>query len=229
MATTDAPVRPSSLPDVLPTDRLLVTGKPVPELRGRAAPHRHRPQRRHRRAASGPRSSAIVGGRRVDRPPARPSVAAFVLMGPCLARLAILGHEAAHRLLFPNKRANDVVGRWLLVVPGVRARSTSTAGSTSPTTRTSSAPTSPTSTSTPATRSPRRRCAASSCRDARGISGWKNLKGLLRGAREQGARPVGARGSSAPRSCCSADLHRSSAARGSTCSVARPVDDGRGG
>ena len=27
-------------------------------------------------------------------------------------------HEAAHRLLFSNKRANDIVGRWLLGFPG---------------------------------------------------------------------------------------------------------------
>ena len=35
--------------------------------------------------------------------------------GHCL--LNILGHEAAHRLLFPNRRVNDFVGRWLLAYP----------------------------------------------------------------------------------------------------------------
>ena len=51
-------------------------------------------------------------------------LAAVVLMGPAFARFAILGHEAAHRLLFTNKRANDVVGRWLVAYPAF-VRSTS--------------------------------------------------------------------------------------------------------
>ena len=47
-------------------------------------------------------------------------LAAFVFMGPVHARFAILMHEAAHKLLFTNKRANDVVGRWLGAYPGLR-------------------------------------------------------------------------------------------------------------
>ncbi|MEY4173747.1 MAG: hypothetical protein RI900_912 [Actinomycetota bacterium] len=43
--------------------------------------------------------------------------AAFLLMGRAFAQLASLMHEAAHRLLFSNKRANDLVGRWLLGFP----------------------------------------------------------------------------------------------------------------
>ena len=39
--------------------------------------------------------------------------------GHCL--LNILGHEAAHRLLFPNRRVNDFVGRWLLAYPTFQA------------------------------------------------------------------------------------------------------------
>jgi fatty acid desaturase len=46
-------------------------------------------------------------------------VAAFLLMGPAYSRFAILGHEAAHRLLFPQKRWNDAVGRWLLAYPAL--------------------------------------------------------------------------------------------------------------
>lgn len=41
----------------------------------------------------------------------------FVLMGRAHAQFASLMHEAAHRLLFSHKRANDVVGRWLLGFP----------------------------------------------------------------------------------------------------------------
>jgi fatty acid desaturase len=40
-------------------------------------------------------------------------------MGAVFARLLILGHEAAHRLLFRNRRANDLVGKWLLDYPGL--------------------------------------------------------------------------------------------------------------
>ena len=38
-------------------------------------------------------------------------------MGRTQAQLAALMHEAAHRLLFANRRANDLVGRWLLGYP----------------------------------------------------------------------------------------------------------------
>ena len=44
-------------------------------------------------------------------------VPAFLLMGRTHAQLASLMHEAAHRLLFSNRRANDFVGRWLLGYP----------------------------------------------------------------------------------------------------------------
>jgi fatty acid desaturase len=41
----------------------------------------------------------------------------FVLMGRAHAQFASLMHEAAHRLLFSNRRANDLVGRWVLGYP----------------------------------------------------------------------------------------------------------------
>ena len=44
-------------------------------------------------------------------------VLAFVLMGRAHAQFASLMHEAAHRLLFSDRRANDLVGRWLLGYP----------------------------------------------------------------------------------------------------------------
>jgi fatty acid desaturase len=44
-------------------------------------------------------------------------IVAFVLIGRAFALYAILAHEAAHKLLFTDKRANDVVGRWLLAYP----------------------------------------------------------------------------------------------------------------
>ncbi len=42
---------------------------------------------------------------------------AFILMGRTHAQFASLMHEAAHRLLFANRKLNDVVGRWLLGFP----------------------------------------------------------------------------------------------------------------
>ena len=44
-------------------------------------------------------------------------IPAIVLMGRAHAQFASLMHEAAHRLLFAHKRANDIVGRWLLGFP----------------------------------------------------------------------------------------------------------------
>ncbi len=44
-------------------------------------------------------------------------IAAFLLMGRSHCLLAILMHEAAHRLLFANRKANDLTGRWLLAYP----------------------------------------------------------------------------------------------------------------
>jgi fatty acid desaturase len=41
----------------------------------------------------------------------------IVLMGRAHAQFASLMHEAAHRLLFRNKRMNDLVGRWLIGYP----------------------------------------------------------------------------------------------------------------
>ena len=44
-------------------------------------------------------------------------VVAFLLIGRTDAQLAALMHESAHRLLFSNRRANDLVGRWVLGYP----------------------------------------------------------------------------------------------------------------
>src|SRR5438445_3953978 len=111
MAVTMLP--PSELlPDVLPTDRLSKTGRPVPAVREEL------------RRISDARSVLTVLGVYlqsfgiialalwIGQPWAY--AAAFLLMGRAHCMYNILGHEAAHRLLFTSKRANDVVGRWLL-------------------------------------------------------------------------------------------------------------------
>ena len=46
---------------------------------------------------------------------------AFVLMTRGHVGLNILGHEAAHRLLFRNQALNDFVGRWILGYPTYQA------------------------------------------------------------------------------------------------------------
>ncbi len=45
----------------------------------------------------------------------------FVLMARGHVCLNILGHEAAHRLLFTKPRLNDFVGRWILAYPSFQA------------------------------------------------------------------------------------------------------------
>jgi fatty acid desaturase len=107
---------PGVLPRVLPTDRLTDAGRPVPELRARL------------RAISAWRSSLTVAGAWLQSFGVFAAAVAlnrwwgyliaFALLGRAFALLNILGHEAAHRLLFNQKRVNDFVGRWLLAYPG---------------------------------------------------------------------------------------------------------------
>ena len=129
------------LPDVLPTERLLESGKPVPAIRQEL-----RRIDDLRNAGSvllcWAQAAAIIGGAMWLANPLGYLVAA-VLMGATHARFAILGHEAAHKLLFTDKRANDW---WAGGCSPIRPsyRSTPTGAATSPTTRTSSGPTSPT-------------------------------------------------------------------------------------
>jgi fatty acid desaturase len=181
---------PEALPDVLPTDRLTASGKAVPEVREAL-----------RRIASWRNALTVAGlwativglfaaATWLDHPLGY--VALFVLMGPMFARLAILGHEAAHRLLFRNRRANDLVGRWLLDHPAFvpfdiyrRVHFAHHRDEFGP-----AEPDIPLYAGYPLTRSSWRR---KLLRDAVGISGWKNLKPLLRSLRTAQGRPVGLR------------------------------------
>lgn len=179
-----------ALPDVLPTDRLLASGMPVPELR--------RELRRIddvRNVGSvlltwGQALVTIGGAVWLDHPLAY--AAGFLLMGPAFARFAIIAHEAAHKLLFSNKRMNDAVGRWLLAYPafipleayrrGHFAHHKEEFGPSEPDLNLYAG--------YPITRDSFRR---KLIRDARGSSGWKNLKGLLGAVRSPSARPVALR------------------------------------
>lgn len=99
------------LPLVLPTDRLNDRGKPTRELRDEL-----------RRIPNGRNVVAVVStllqsyGVVVAAAVVNTwwsYLIAFVLMTRGHVCLNILGHEAAHRLLFSNRRANDWVGRFL--------------------------------------------------------------------------------------------------------------------
>src|SRR5690606_27245626 len=173
---------PRDLPDVLPTERLTASGKPVPALRAEL-----------RRIASVRNVSSVLlawgqGAATIglavllDHPVVW--VAAFLAMGPVHARFAILAHEAAHRLLFVNRVANDLVGRWLLAYPALLpfeayrrvhfAHHRDELGPEEPDLNLYSG--------YPITRRSFRRKLT---RDATGISGWKNLRGLLRALRSR--------------------------------------------
>jgi fatty acid desaturase len=106
-------------------------------------------------------------------------IAAFLLMGRAHAQFAALMHEAAHRMLFRNRKLNDFVGRWLLGFPsftpidsyrrGHMAHHREEFGPDEPDI--------PLYRGYPISRDSFRR---KLWRDARGSTGWKLFKGLLR-------------------------------------------------
>src|SRR3546814_18329562 len=90
------------LPDVLPTDRLGPTGKPIRQIRDGL---RRIDDRRNVGSVLltwGHAAVTIGLALYVDHPVAW--VASFVLMGAVHARMAILIHEAAHQLLFTDRK-----------------------------------------------------------------------------------------------------------------------------
>ena len=105
---------PQTLPAMGTTTALRADGRPVPELRERL-----------RRIPSWRNAGSVLGlfvqtGLIVWAAIALPKwlwPVEILLMGRTHAQFASLMHEAAHRLLFADRRANDVVGRWLLGYP----------------------------------------------------------------------------------------------------------------
>src|SRR4051795_11874465 len=99
-------------PDVLPTERLTRTGMPVPQVR---AELRRIPNLANAWTVAFLWLSTIaivVGAVWLSNPIGWGG--AVGVMGPQDAPLASLSHEAAHRLLFSNKKINDFVGRWIV-------------------------------------------------------------------------------------------------------------------
>ena len=102
---------PALLPNALPTDRLNERGKPTRQLRDEL---RRIPNARNAVAVSATVAQSygvVIVAAVLNTWWAY--LAAFVLMARGHVSLNILGHEAAHRLLFSNQRANDWVGRFL--------------------------------------------------------------------------------------------------------------------
>ena len=184
MAATMLP--PSDLlPDVLPTPRLTGKGVPVPEVR---AELRRIPNARNVVTVVGAYAQSfgvIVAAALVHHPVAY--VVAFLLMGRAFALLSILSHEAAHRLLFSNKRVNDWIGRWVLGYPAFTSTDLYRRGHMAHH-KDEFGPNEPDMNlyqGYPIAKDSLRRKLT---RDLLGNSGWKNLKGLLRGLRNEYAK-----------------------------------------
>ncbi len=174
-------------PDVLPTDRLLDSGKARPELR--------RDLRRIDDARNAVTVAACWGWIAViiaaavwlDNPVGY--LVAFLLMGPMYARLAILMHEAAHKLLFTNKRVNDWVGTWLIAYPAWTPISIYRRGHFAHH-KVEFGPDEPDMAFYGGYRCDRATMARRLFRDAVGISGWKNFTPLFRALRRPSGRRV---------------------------------------
>ncbi|HEX4863054.1 MAG TPA: fatty acid desaturase family protein [Acidimicrobiales bacterium] len=178
------------LPDVLPTERLSAAGRPVPAVRERL---RRIPDGRNVLTVLGAwiQSFGVVAAAVwIDR--WWSYAVAFFLVGRGFALLNILGHEAAHRLLFSRRKLNDVVGRWMLAYPAFTpldlyrrvhmAHHREEFGDDEPDMGLYSG--------YPITVASMRRKLV---RDAIGISGWKNLKPLLKALGGANSRPIASR------------------------------------
>jgi len=180
----------SLLPVVLPTEHLGRTGRPTGELRSEL--YRRHPVRNVFNIISVWCQSVgvIALAAWIGHPVAW--VVAFLLMGRAFALFAILGHEAAHRLLFRSKKVNDVVGRWLVALPGFVPLDAYRRGHMAHH-RDEFGPDEPDLmlyAGYPITRASWHRKLR---RDAFGNSGWKNLKGLLFALRSPTSRGVAGR------------------------------------
>jgi fatty acid desaturase len=189
MATTMVP-DPALLPDVLPTERLTATARPIPELR---AELRRIPGVRNLVTVIGfllQSFGVIAAAVWIGHPLAY--VGAFFLMGRAHCLASILAHEAAHRLLFRQKWWNDTIGRWVLAYPAFvpfdayrRAHMAHHKDEMGP-----NEPDRNLYEHYPITLASFRRKLR---RDALFISGFKALKGLWYGLKSPTARPVAAR------------------------------------
>jgi fatty acid desaturase len=184
----------SALPLVLPTDRLNARGMALPPIR-EGLRHIHDVRNVGNVVSVWLQSFGLIAVVCWLTPQLPLAVAlpvwavTFLLMGRAFALYSILGHEAAHRLLFSKKAVNDVVGRWAVAYPAfvpldVYRRShfahhKDEFGPNEPDLNLYNG--------YPIGRDSMKR---KLIRDADGNTGWKNLKGLLLALRSATARPV---------------------------------------
>ncbi len=176
-------------PQVLPADRLLANGLAIPAVRAQL---RKIPDSRNALSVVAVWfwMAFVIGVVvKIDRPWAW--LAGVIVMSSIHARLLILMHEAAHKLLFTKKRTNDFVGTWLIAYPGwtpisVYRRSHFAHH------REEFGPDEPDIPFYAGYRTSPRVLGRRLLRDAVGISGWKNLTPLFKGLRRASSRPAAA-------------------------------------
>ena len=174
-------------PDVLPSERLLANGMAMPALR-KDLRHIDNVRNAISVAAVWFWVALVIGGAVwIDQ--WWSYLIAFVLMGPLYARFAILMHEAAHKLLFSNKRANDWVGTWLIAYPTWTPISLYRRGHFAHH-KEEVGPREPDIAFYGGYRCDRSTLRRRLFRDAVGISGWKNFTPLLKSLRNPAFRPV---------------------------------------
>lgn len=194
------------LPEVLPTERLSVTGMPVPALR---AEMRRIDDVRNigtvvlvwvQAAITVSVTLIAIALIRDTIAPVGVAwvamavvlLAGVIMMGPVFARFAIIGHEAAHKLLFTNKRLNDAVGRWLVAYPAFVPLEIYRRGHFAHH-RDEFGPDEPDMNLYVGYPISAASFGRKLLRDAVGISGWKNLKPLLRATLSGATRPIALR------------------------------------
>lgn len=175
------------LPDALPTDGLNGKGRPIGPLRDEL--YRLHPGRNAFNVLGVWLQSVgvIAVALWLHHPLAW--FVAFVLMGRAFALFAILGHEAAHRLLFPNRRINDWVGAWLVAYPGFVPIEAYRRGHMAHH-KEEFGPTEPDLALYAGYPIPKASWRRKLMRDALGNSGWKNLRSLVGALRSPTARPI---------------------------------------
>ena len=176
-----------ALPDVLPTERLLPNGMLRPELR---QPMRRIPGARNVISLLALWASvAVLVAAATNLHRWWVVLVVFLLMGPVHVRFAILMHEAAHRLLFASKKANDLIGMWFVACPalvplGLYRRSHMAHH------REEFGPNEPDLAFYSGYPGPAAALRRRLVRDAVGISGWKNLKVLILAMRSSSGRRI---------------------------------------
>jgi len=178
------------LTDVLPTDQLGARGRPIGPLRDDLY-RIHNVRNAFNVVGVWVQSVGVIALALWFHNPLA-WIAAFFLMGRAFALFAILGHEAAHRLLFSNRKINDWVGAWLVAYPAfvpIDAYRRSHMAHH----KVEFGPHEPDMNLYVGYPIKRDSWHRKLTRDARGSSGWKSLKALIKAFGSPSARPIALR------------------------------------